>query len=786
MSERKNQEKIKPLPELEKVVTEILVTNGRSVEPFIRTFSVTGENISKQGLGTLLGVFEVDEKSDDSAYIVNFLASVAKKEYFSNSHRGAIESFEAALHKINLALTELVKHGNIAWLGKFHGALGVLEKNNLHFSVTGHARIILFRNGTMADISEGLASDESSQHPIKTFVEVSSGRLNAEDQVLLSSPELFALFSLTNLEKNAQRIGRERFAQFLKTALVNELDMSGTLVIDLKEGSAQLPEKKPTKKSEESMNAIVSNVFSQSAFSPKSRLDSQEETTKQVEAKESPLPEYIDSKTGHIYVQGDTPQTPGAHPFFEHFKLGLLETGHFLRTIATAQDKWWRKERKQMSLTLLALGQSGRTVARKSVRVVKRFWKHVVAKAAEKRSLKQAKVLAITSKIVPPVIPEQALIIDEISRAGLPTTITKEQTVKLTSSTLATTKEIAFEPEEEIPSFIKEKIARFYQNRQVQEKAPSRFLILLKTFFGSLGVFILLAFVIFYFSGKSQTSKETVNKQPVQQVNTETVAVTVIAPNNEKNAQIVGDVLHITTTEENIVTPVILANAPYLVTKKSIIEIENNQTFPLPENNSATQVAVMDDLHLLFIYTENKRLFAFSPINHSFVENNLNLPAGVRVRSIGAYLTYLYVLDDSTDQIYRFPRAEGGFGEGTKWLKNTVAITDNTKMTVSDTIYLSAPELPVIDGFFRGHRQNTLESPTAMLSLTALYTHSGLANIYALDQNNKRLLSWDQAGQIVTQYFHEKLATATAFTVNESGNEVFLTTDHELFSFKLK
>ena len=827
MSERKNQEKIKPLPELEKVVTEILVTNGRAVEPFIRTFSATGENISKQGLGTLLGVFEVDEKSEDSAYIVNFLASVAKKEYFSNSHRGAIESFEAALHKINLALTELVKHGNIAWLGKFHGALGVLEKNNLHFSVTGHARIILFRNGTMADISDGLASNESSQHPIKTFVEVSSGRLNACDQVLLSSPELFALFSLTDLERNAQRIGRERFAQFLKTALINELDMSGTLVIDLKEGSAKSLEKKPQKKSEESVNAIISNVFSQSAFSPKSRPSTQTETNEQALAKETPLPEYVDSKTGHIYVQGDTPLTPGGHPFFEHFKLGLLETGHSLRTVAIAQGKWWRKGKKQISLTLLALGQSGRAVTRKMVRAVRRVWKQAALKAAQKRALKQAAVLAASSELGAPTILNQPCIINQTTDTALPTQSIREKVTQTKNSTFATTKEQAFEAEDEIPSFIKEKIAHFYQKELAEEsaqlveekisaegslleKAPSPWLIVLKQlastlgtlvlripkafhtlsrkhqkiFLGSLGVLLLFSLAIFYLSGKPKVSKEVTNKQPEPQVKTETVAA--LPPNNEKNAQIIGNVIPITTTQENIVAPVILANAPYLVTEKSVIEVGNNQSFPLPENSTATHVAVMDDLRLLFIYTENKRLFVFSPINHSFVENTLNLPAGVRVRSIGAYLTYLYVLDDSTAQIYRFPRAEGGFGNGVKWLKDAITIADNTQMTVSDIIYLSAPELPVIDSFFRGHRQSTLESPTAMLSLTTLYTHAGLVNIYALDQTNKRLLAWDPAGQIVAQYFHEKLATATALTVNESENEVFLTTDHDLFSFKLQ
>jgi len=157
MQEKKRQEKTKALPELKTSVTEVLVVSGRTFQPFIRTFSYVGENISKSNLGTLFGVFEIDDQSEDSAYVVNFLASVAKKEYFNNPRRGAIESFEAALHKINLALAELVKHDNIAWLGKLHGTIGVLEKNNFHFSVTGQAKILLLRDDELAEISAGLA-----------------------------------------------------------------------------------------------------------------------------------------------------------------------------------------------------------------------------------------------------------------------------------------------------------------------------------------------------------------------------------------------------------------------------------------------------------------------------------------------------------------------------------------------------------------------------------------------------------------------------------------------------
>ncbi len=837
MSERKNQEKIKPLPELEKVVTEILVANGRSVEPFIRTFSATGENVSKVNLGTLLGVFEVDEKSDDSAYIVNFLASVAKKEYFSNPRRGAVESFEAALHKINLALAELVKHGNVTWLGKFHGALGVLEKNHLHFSVTGKAQILLLRNSALADISEGLASPESHIHPIKTFVEVSSGKLKADDQVLFSSPELFALFSLEDLEKSVQRIGKNRFPQFLKTALINELDMSGTLVIDLKESTGKAPAK-ASKNTDSDDTPATNNVFSQSAFFSKSQAEvlSPQTVAPIAPPEETLSQEYTDSKTGHIYVQGDTPQTAGKHPFFEHFHLALLETSHSLGIFFASQGKHLRKIRKQSSLALTAIAQEGGVAIKRTLRALRRNWRRSLI-ALQKKEAPQ--VTESRRDIFEPTkqpVSQPARTVDVL----LPDFSSEEVLSPVSPETPpAVTEEPSIERTEEVPAFIKEKIALFYRRKApaipemtdkknllaakvlaslkilsarwwkiAQQKGNtltkwlvtlwrfilesfSAFVTNISLFYRELlplhkkivlgGIFLAcsaLAVTVFFLRQPKNPENAAPTTPPTEQ------AAAVLSLADENNAHLIGIPIHIATATEKIVVPLILTDTPYLVTTHAVVEATENKTYPLPEGESARYATAMDDLRLVFVYTENRRLFAWSPISHTFVENTLALPEGVTVTSIGTYLTYLYVLDSATNQIYRFPRAVGGFGASVLWLRDTVAIEDTTQMAVNETIFL-APTTSLIRGFFRGRLTVTLQDPKTPLALTLLYTHSRLANVYALDRENKRVLVWNQDGRLLNQYFHEKIGEATALTVNEKNNELFLATDNELLSFKM-
>lgn len=852
MQERKRAEKNKPLPEIHSSVTEILVANGRAFQPFIRTFRYTGENVSKANLGTLLGVFEIDDQSEDSAYIVNFLASVAKKEYFNNPRRGAIESFEAALHKINLALAELVKHGNVTWLGKFHGALGVLEKNNLHFSVSGKATILLLRNSTIADISEGLASDESHIHPIKTFVEVSSGRLSANDQVLLSTPELPALFGLEDLNKHAVRLGNERFTQFLKTALVNELDMAGLMVVDVAEGVSHENEVSLEKKAAKPQPVRVNNVFSQSAFTPKkpNETPSINEVliAKQVEQED----EYIDSKTGHIYVQGEAPTVPGQHPFLESWATKLQELPHAATSFFRFLGKHLRRTKKQTTLLAGAVSEEGQALSKKMTRAVRRYIRKYQEERIQKKEAEriqaEREAALVEETTVTDTLEEAPKKVIQISDIPKPEILATPQEIFLQDEPaplpLEPTKADAplhTEGKAELPMFMKEKLAQFYQRKTTEEQeislddkpdkvvtssvvvSASRFfaqfskeitsrckratpwiLKLIQTTKERFGLVIQAALpllrkhtsprvlliiggvalvglgaALWYFFAPD-TPQET--EVPIMETTTPSITNTPsqIAPATSGEMTLI-----LNNLSDTVVASVILDDQVYAVTDKSIIAVAENKTFPLPGGMRAKFATAMDDLRLIFVYTENGKLYAWSPIARSFVENTLPLETGIQVAGIDTYLTYLYVLDSATDQIYRFPRADGGFGTGTSWLKETVAIEENARLTVNETLFIGLSDTTV-KAFFRGRSSNTFELPTGGLTLSDLYTHPGLTNVYGLDASQKRILIWNQDGRLIKEITHDRLNEGQTLSVNEKQGEFFISTKEALLSYKLK
>lgn len=795
MPEKKRSEKIKMTTELEKVTTEILAINGRTREPFIKVFTYSGENITTSGLGTLTGVFEVTDHSEESAYIVNFLASVAKKEYFSNPRRGAIESFEASLHKINLALAELVKHGNIAWLGKLHGALGILEKNNIHFSATGKASILLLRNGRLSEISAGLASEESSAHPIKTFVEVSSGRLITGDKIILTSPALFTLLSPEDIEKNALRMENERFAQFLRTALINELDMAGTIIVDITLARSVAQPKKKAEKS----TASLYNVFSQQAFNRDTRHHQREPSENITPQHTSLSAEYTDSKTGHIYVQGGTPTNTQGHPSVERIKLVLQDIGHTTGTFLSVYGKFLRKSKKQSLIVFDACKTfTLRTLQKSTLLIKKQLAKNSRKLNTKIRSLRNPKTPTITENVNQPVSHHAPA--SSVFTTSAPTYQKTRETIL--SPTTKTNND-------DIPPFLREKLALFQQKRSVPQTPtiaraslsettlPSKVLGALryalrwwqnlnpkhrKTVLLSSSLLLILGIGIFAFT----RPKETIIPTPANDTQEEPMSVSSLPPENEKNTALLAEPTTLTTTETTPLISVLLRDEAYLITNNDILSVRDQTHSVLPANSGTPLLAAaMNDIGFIFLYTDTQELLTWNPINRAFVKNTLTLPAGTVVKGMGTYLTYLYILDGAKNQIYRYPRAENGFGEPTVWLKDSLTLGDQPLITISENIFL-APTRETVQTFLQGRFVKNLESPNTPLAVTDIFTERNLTNVYALDNTNKRILVWNQDGTLLKQYFSEHLANATSIIVNEKTSEAFITTERSLLSFPLK
>ncbi len=798
---RTKNDTIKPLQKIDISVTEILVTGDGHLKPYIQTFHYEPENIALAPLGSVLGIFEIEDHSEDSAYIVNFLASVVKKEYFSHPKRSPIENLEATLHKVNLALAELIKQDNTAWLGKLNAALCVFEKNNIHFSVAGKGKTLLMREGVLSDISDGLA-EESTPHPLKTFVEVSSGRLKSEDKIILTTPGLFDICSPEELRRNAERFSNEKFSQFLKTALVNQLTFGSTIVVDIIEAAIQEPVLKKAAPVKETP-VVIPNAFSQSAFSSKKPPKPEPIVTETplVALTDTLTPdiEYTDSKTGHIYVQGDDIQTPPNETWLR-IQLSLEDAWRAtLDGIKKTSSRISRSIRDAFTNKIATFREQSQLRAQIKLEEQEKRREQERLQAQEQEyalmqehiQIQEQAQIQTQEQVPSPEYEQDAIVYTEESPVASPTL---ESLLRGTSKPYSEPSKpvVHITPTQPLSERFGPIVAALQSKISMLAKILPNFSVIKQTFSKLSPAhkkYALIALVCIFVVPLAITkllNKPTPISAPIQDTSSQ---ITINPLTSDKNIRIVASASSL-FSGTSLIGATILGDTPFAIAKTSVVNLSDPshpKAFTLPSGmgSAIVRATTMHDLNMIFLMTNTGKLVAFTPTNHAFTENTIAFPDTSHITAIATYLTYLYVLDDKNNSITRYPRTTGGFGDGTSWLKDSVDIQDSASMAISEDLYLSQTDHML--AFNKGKTDAiTFESSSTPIVFSKVFTQPDMQAIYVLDAVNGRVILFDKSGALLSQYANDSLKQATSLSIDEPSKKAYFSTSSEVFLMGLE
>ncbi len=686
-------------------IAVISVSNDHRLKPFSESFSYAPANMVQQPLGNLFGFFKIRDRSDDSAYIVNFLTAVAKKEYYVNPRRSPEDSFDAALHRVNVALSEIAKNGNINWLGKLEAAMGVISRDNFLFTVSGNARVLLLRRDILNDISEGLAAAEEEIHPLKTFINVSSGQLKAGDRLIATSDDVFRVLSLAEIQKGALRFPADNFSQFLHTALVNKLDAAETIVIDIFEKERLKKKKAKFKEPEEKLV----NVFSEKAFQKAGIPPSLAAKGRKIKERK----DYVDKKTGHIYVREDKEgkkRRSVLYLFF--FALKEKLNNFFYRLIGGVKNKL-ASFRKKWKNARLKKATAEKTTAAPSIAGKKEFFRNKLGSSFAKKYLFLAS--------------------GNFKRAF-------------------------------------QKIWNFFPHFSKIKKA----FLPLDYKQRVLGLAIVAAIVILplaIIKIRSEESSLPAPETPPQENKRKT-----LAGDKNINSSVQPEMIALA---EKVFAAEIMDETLFLISRQKIIQRGKSgemKEFDIPQNYGvAVLTASMKDLNLIFLLTDQNKIISWSPVSREFKENKITFPENARIKTMAAYLTYLYLADAGNNKIYRYPRAEGGFGAGASWLKEEIGLENISDMAIDENIYLASKD-KIIKLFKGKAAELNLEFSATPIAFNKIFTDGETSSIYVLDGASGRLVKFAKSGEIISQYYSEGLEEAQDLAVDEKNNKVFITT----------
>lgn len=177
-----------------KPTSKEIVLKGKPEDGHANVFSYNYEGSAANNLGGLFVVGQVQPANEDTSYMINLVASLAKREYYSKSNDAPKEAFSKTLKKINEVLQDLFRNKDLmANIGIF-----AIAGDNIFISRLGKFKIILARDNQNVDILNNVNLFDKEHIQEKEFSNIISGKIMPKDKILA----FYAGRAMTSRERN--------------------------------------------------------------------------------------------------------------------------------------------------------------------------------------------------------------------------------------------------------------------------------------------------------------------------------------------------------------------------------------------------------------------------------------------------------------------------------------------------------------------------------------------------------------------------------------------------------
>jgi len=218
------------------------------------------------------------------------------------------------------------------------------------------------------------------------------------------------------------------------------------------------------------------------------------------------------------------------------------------------------------------------------------------------------------------------------------------------------------------------------------------------------------------------------------------------------------------------------------------IDITSNQitSHTLTDYNISSAQTIIGLDNITLIYTTTGQIFRFDPINNSFTSTETTLTAaGDNIKAAASYNERLYFLD-SGNQILRMDPLGTNFSSARNWLQDESDLSKSLDIAIDGNVYILIDDGSILK-LTRGRQTDfSLEEiEPDLTNVTHLFTDTDIPYIYLLDPTNKRLVIYDNNGQLIKQYQFNELNDLKDFAIDyKAENEksiVYLLTKENVY-----
>lgn len=723
----------------------------------------------KNERGTLLLFIEIETPDRDNEKIVKTLSGELTKQYFNALTESAEFAFEHTLGRANIALKDILLAKPKSWLNKIHIIVLAIVKAEAHLGSVGNVRALLAHRDRIVDILGGGGSGEigvrsarpgagprrSAVNPVKLFSQVVSGRITAEDSLILLNEAVLDYLSLERIRKTTQENHPVETAAKLAEllSLAPREKQFGLIAVKRTASTEIMPAYEPARHEKEysSPESLATAAGTGDANAQNSSIIEQ-------------------------YLRPSEPQT------MQKGRDGFKETLRFIKKIgrkllalsrqrgATALNGCLTALNYLLSRLLSGLARLP-ALALRAASIVKII---IIDPPGRKYYWLQA-----TSALADAILSAKDFLLSRPAKARIRwRNLSKKQKISLLGI-LSLALLLAASLTLRSRALARQKYRADYQNLLtiVKEKSDQAEAAMIYKDF-ALARQVGVEAVSLIASLPQKTQEEKLRSQELKsradglidklekRRNLGGLAplLTVAPPPNDQNSAllIVGKNIYYAAPAENKIAEINAAKGLLL---------------PLTVNigASAAVALTVDDNHLLLMYADKSIIVNVK--DETSAPGNVARPGGAA--AMAGYFKNIYALVPGEGKIWRWKEQEGKYGPPQNWLKENYDLANAVDLAVDGSLYLLREngEISVFEnGKLARRLALTLLEPLG--PRPRLHTGAALKHLYIFDPGRQRIIQLDKNGELRVQYVAPELQNGSAFTVDHAEeNALFLSGD---------
>lgn len=200
-----------------KPVSREIVIRGKPEDGHVDVFSYNYEGSAVNSLGGLFIVGHVQPASEDTTYMINLVASLAKREYYSKPEDAPKDAFSRTLKKINEVLQDFFRNKDL----KVNIGIFTVAGENIFISRLGKFKIILARDNQDIDILNNINLFNKEHIQEKEFSNIISGKIMPQDKIFAFYPARSIVAREKNIKSYLLDSGADEFAEKLNSIKQN-------------------------------------------------------------------------------------------------------------------------------------------------------------------------------------------------------------------------------------------------------------------------------------------------------------------------------------------------------------------------------------------------------------------------------------------------------------------------------------------------------------------------------------------------------------------------------------